>query len=101
MIGDGTRLIITKKKSGGGTRLHFSGDITIYTARKLRDLLAGFIGRGGPIELDLSDVERIDTAGLQLLVSAKRECARKGLACAVTGRSREVTGILDLLGSAL
>lgn len=48
------------------------GEITIFEATAFRDALVTLLANEGPAELDLSSVERMDTAGIQLLIAAER-----------------------------
>jgi len=57
-------------------RFVVEGEMTIYNASELKDqLMAHLIQRHDPIALDLSGVTEIDTAGLQLVLMARRLCA--------------------------
>jgi len=49
--------------------------MTVYTAGQYRDILLKKLARSQRMEVDLSDVDEIDTAGLQLLVSLKHQYA--------------------------
>lgn len=54
-------------------------EMTIYTAAEMKAQLMKMLEISAEIEMDLSQVSELDTAGLQLLTLAKREClARKG-----------------------
>lgn len=98
---NGARLVIRKKTSGSGTGLAFSGEITIYTVKKLRDPLLGYIGKGGTLALDFSGIHKIDAAGYQLLVALRRECLKRKIGFEITASGEEVGGILRLFGSTL
>lgn len=77
-------------------KLRIENDMTIYTAAEMKAQLAGLIGKGGELELDLSQVGELDTAGLQLLVLAKRECAAHGGDLHLVNHSPAVLGVLDM-----
>lgn len=50
--------------------------MTIYRASELKDqLMEHLVQRHEPVALDLSGVTEFDTAGLQLLLMARRLCA--------------------------
>lgn len=55
-----------------------SGELTIYTAAEWRQKLAALPADPPLIELDLADVSEIDTAGLQLLISARKTFSASG-----------------------
>lgn len=54
------------------------GDLTIYTVNQVKSVLLAHVDVQPGLSLDLSQVVEIDTAGLQLLVSAKNTLARSG-----------------------
>lgn len=53
-------------------RLSLSGELTIYSAAEIRATLAAAMDGPSELEVDLSGVSDIDTAGLQLLLLSKR-----------------------------
>jgi anti-anti-sigma factor len=64
---------ITRKKNKGITTLAFEGDLTIYQVAETKDeLFADHEQLTEHIALDLHKVGEIDTAGVQLLLFAKR-----------------------------
>lgn len=86
------------------TRLAFCGDFCIDTAAERREELREAIATGHDLELDLSEVARIDTAGLQLLLAAVLELGQRGhvvhfrdVPATVLDAAR-VTGLISLLG---
>jgi len=73
------------------------GEFTIFTANENRSRLAEAItGVIGDIEVDLGDVTEIDSAGLQLMVMAKREATALGKKLRFTQHSAPVLDLLDL-----
>jgi len=80
------------------------GELTIYRATELRDALKTVIAGipdGHDLEVDLSAVTEMDSAGVQLLVAAKKTARASGRELHVTGRSpavEEVFGTLRLAG---
>ena len=94
------KLKVTRKTgSNGTTTLKLEGEFTIYTARKLRNLLMKELDTAGRLELDLAGVSRFDSAGYQLLVHAGEEAGKRGGTLAVSGKSDEVTTLLALYGA--
>ncbi len=47
-------------------------EITIYTVSELKDALSPLLHQGNELELNLAAVSEIDSAGLQLLLAAKK-----------------------------
>ena len=58
--------------TGQGARVTLSGELTIYSVTEIKSALAEVIGKTSAIEVDLAGVTEIDTAGLQLMLIAKR-----------------------------
>ena len=76
--------------------LGIEGEMTIYTAAELYAQLAPFLTLGSPLAIDLSQVTEIDSAGLQLLMLAKRETLRAGVALNLNGHSPAVLEVFEL-----
>jgi len=75
--------------------LALSEDMTIYNALGLKQQLVGALKKHKAIELDLSQVGRIDTAGLQLLIFAKREALRLNKEMRIVAHSQAVQETID------
>ncbi|MCL4682004.1 MAG: STAS domain-containing protein [Rhodocyclaceae bacterium] len=82
-----------------GCRLRIDGEMTVACAANLRDeILAALPSRdGAEIEVDLSGVSEIDSAGLQLMLQLKRKC---GPRLRLVNHSQAVLQILDLSNAA-
>jgi|688.fasta_scaffold214424_2 anti-anti-sigma factor len=74
----------------GATRLTLDGDLSIYHAVEIKKRLIDGIRAGTTLELDLSRVGEMDTAGFQLLALAKRESKKTGNALRIVGHSPAV-----------
>lgn len=72
------------------------GELTIFNAREMADMLLAPFPASLGIEIDLSGVTEIDSAGLQVLIAAKRLADDRGTALTFTGHSPAVLEILDL-----
>lgn len=83
------------EKTSGGRRLHIDGEMTVATAVAVRDEILAALPAGGAdeVEVDLSGVSEIDTAGLQLMLQLKRKC---GTRLRLVNHSPAVLQILDL-----
>lgn len=91
-------LTIQEAKHNGHAVLKLAGELTIYTAAEARTGLAERLERKGPLpELDLSGVEELDTAGLQVLLWAKREAAAHDKPLPFANHSPAVVEVFDLL----
>ena len=82
--------------AAGTRRLSLEGELTIYTAADLKGRLLEALAVASPLEIDLSQVREIDSAGLQLLMLAKREAAASGTPLSLSGHSHAVLECLDL-----
>jgi len=67
------------------------------TVEAAREALAAGIAQGSAL-LDASGVERINTVGVQLLLSAERSAREAGVAFAVTSPSKPFLDTLAALG---
>lgn len=78
-------------------RFRPQGELTIYTAAEHRACLVDLLAQHRAIEVDLSAVSELDTAGLQLLILAKHEADRRGARLRMVGHSAAVTEVFDAL----
>lgn len=77
--------------------LAIAGEFTIFTAADCKKrLLDALKEAGDEIEIDLSEVTEIDSAGLQLMVLAKIEGNLRGKTVRFAGHSAAVLDLLDL-----
>lgn len=81
-------------------RLGIRDDLSIYHAAGLKQALLEPLSRASEIEVDLSQVAEMDSAGLQLLVLLKREAAAAGKRVSFSGHSPAVIRLLDLYNMA-
>ena len=77
--------------------MHLDGELTIYRAAELKPLILEASSQAGPLEIDLSGVSEIDSAGVQLLMLARRELQALGHALRLVGHSAAVREVFDLL----
>jgi anti-anti-sigma regulatory factor len=73
-------------------KITFTGALTIYEAAEAKNTLLAALGHEAGVEIDLTGLAEMDTAGMQILVAIKREAARTGreLRIAHGAASREV-----------
>lgn len=85
---------------GQGTAacLAVEGELTIYRAAELKPALLEAVRTADAPALDLSAVTEFDSAGLQLLLVARREAQRLGKPLQVAGASPAVREVFALLG---
>ncbi len=82
-----------KKKSG--PPLVIAEDMTIYNAAAQKQRLLDALLATERLEIDLSAVSEIDTAGFQLLVLVKREARRLDKEALIVAHSEAVREVLD------
>lgn len=85
---------------GGLARLAPEGELGIYTVAALREAWLQALATHEALEIDLGRIDEIDTAGLQLMLMAKRSAGRS---VRFVNHSAAVLRLLDLarLGGAL
>lgn len=64
--------MIEIERHGQRARVSLTGELTIYSAGEIKAGLADAMSSADDIELDLCGITEIDTAGLQLMLIAKR-----------------------------
>jgi anti-sigma B factor antagonist len=77
-------------------QLTLQSELTIFNANEQKGKLLNFLGSGNELEINLSQVDEVDTAGLQLLILAKRQAMQHGKTLNFTMHSKEVVDILEL-----
>jgi anti-sigma B factor antagonist len=82
--------------SAGALRRALPGELTIATVAESWTALAADLATGADLELDLSGVVELDTAGLQLLLMAVREADRTGARVVLTGAGEPVRAVLAI-----
>ena len=80
--------------------LRIEGEMTIYRAEELKKTLIGSLQGAARLEVDLSAVTDIDTAGLQLLMLAKSTAKKMQGELRLTGHSPAVLDVFELLNLA-
>jgi anti-sigma B factor antagonist len=86
--------ISTMPAEGAATQVAVIGPMTIYEAADSKRELLQALAAGSGLELDLSNVDEIDTAGLQLLLLTCREGARTGKPVRLVAKSAAVLEVL-------
>lgn len=76
--------------------LNLQGELTIYTAGDTKVALIEALMASDNLEVGLANVTEMDTAGLQVLILAKREAARLGKRLALSQHSPAVTELIEL-----
>lgn len=90
----------TQITTDGATRLTVDGDLTIYHAAEIKQHLIDGICDARVLELDLSHVGEMDTAGFQLLALAKRESLDRDHTLRIVGHSPAVRDVIEFFNMA-
>jgi anti-anti-sigma regulatory factor len=77
-------------------RIYLEGDLSIYRAAEIRDILVSCIQTGRTA--DLSKTGTVDSCAMQLFISAKKSAALQGLTFHIEGHSADFIRMLDLYG---
>ena len=86
-----------KKPKGAAKVLRLSGELTIFRAAELMPVL---LASPAPQEIDLSGVTELDTAGLQLLMQAKKKALAAKRELRLVAHSPAVIEVFELLNVA-
>jgi anti-anti-sigma factor len=84
------------ENDSGVSRIEIKGELNIFTAAVLRQQLLDALDHEEDVEVDLSAVSEMDSAGMQLMVAAKREAGVRNKSLRFTGHSPAVFDILEL-----
>jgi len=82
----------------GPGRVVLGGSCTIHEAAALKAHMLEQFARPAPCEIDGSSVERLDTAGVQLIVAFALDCLERNLSYAWKGRSAVLEQAIAQLG---
>lgn len=77
--------------------LSLSGEITIYAAAEIKDLLVDRLAANEALEVDLAGVSELDCAGVQLLLMLSLEAQRAQKPLRWCGHSHVVLQVLSRL----
>ncbi len=80
--------------------LRIDGAMNIYRAAELKETLLAALPSSGPLEVDLSGVTELDSAGLQLLMLTKIAAQAQACELRLVAPSPAVLDVFDLLNLA-
>ena len=89
-------MFIRAETKDGVLRLYIEGELTIYTAVECKAQLQPYLAQPAELEVDLSAVSEVDSAGLQLLILLKRETSHVGGSLRLVRHSRMVIEAFEL-----
>ncbi len=89
---------LTRKEEDGCVIVKIEGAISVVEAESIRDELMACLDIYDGLSLDLEGVSAIDTAGLQLLYSARISAQSAGKSFAVSNVSSDVQEAVERAG---
>lgn len=89
---------IQTQQAGPVCSIALRGELDIYAAAIVREQLIPLLTEHPMVELQLAEVNEIDTAGVQLLLAAKQMASKAGHTFKLAGHSRAVIDALELCG---
>jgi ABC-type transporter Mla MlaB component len=81
-------------------KISVSENMTIYNALTQKAALLNALDGCQELDIDLSQVGEMDTAGFQILLLTKREALKANKAVRLTGHGKAVTELIDLYNMA-
>lgn len=85
----------TQTTTDGAAHLILDGSMNIYNAVEIKGRLMDGLRAAPILELDLSHVSEVDTAGIQLLILVKRESQRLEHDLRIVAHSPAVREVID------
>ena len=84
------------KTKNGIRRLKLEGEMTVYNASVMKTTLIDTLQKCREMEIDLSKVNEIDSAGFQLLLLTKREAAKHNKSLRLINHSDAALEVFNL-----
>ncbi len=89
-----------KKRKNAQSTLRIEGELSIYRAAELKQVLLGALEQTDELEVDLSGVTEFDTAGVQILMLAKKHALSKQRDLRLVAHSPAVLDVFELINLA-
>ncbi len=93
--------IYIKQLNSNTVSMTLDGELSIYNAIDLKNAIFKNFKKNHALELDLSNIAKIDTAGYQLMLAVKKEADKSKKVVIMNNPSVEVGEIFDLYGESL
>jgi ABC-type transporter Mla MlaB component len=87
-------MITIKTSAKGRCKALVEGNMTIYEAAADKPVLLSALAKASELEVDVSSLRDMDTAGLQLLILLKRESLKANTAMRLVGHSSALCEVL-------
>ncbi len=85
-----------KEQKSGPTLVAIQDEMTIYNVLEQKNALQPCLKPGHELQIDLSQVSEIDSAGIQLLIFLKNEAIRKQNELSFVHHSQAVVEVVDV-----
>ena len=90
---------VTEKELGKSkVSVALKGDMTIYSIKEVKNQMSKYLKNIRNMEIDLSQVNTIDTSGFQFLATVRKELESKDKTFNILKPSKDVTRIFSLYG---
>ena len=93
--------ISENKKTKGKNSITIEGDFNIYTVEEIKKNINKYLDDSANLEMDLSNIKKIDTAGFQLILFIKNEIEKNKKKLKITKPSEEVKAIFNTYGESI
>jgi len=93
--------IVREKIENNVLHLVLTGEMTVYSVAKLKDILIKELKSCSGMTMDLSEVDEADTSGFQLLLFLKREAESLGKSFKISKVSPRLKSIFTLYKEAI
>ena len=91
-------MTINKMQENGILTLTIEGRLDTITAPRLQDVLIPSIDEAKEIELDLTKLSYLSSAGLRVLLMGQKKAEANGVAMMIGGVSKEAMEVLEITG---
>jgi anti-anti-sigma factor len=79
-------------------RVHPTGDLTIYQVEELTKVVMASFTAAEEVVVDLCDMDKIDTAGFQFLVTLQKSCIATKKKFEIAGMGESAENFMTLFG---
>jgi anti-anti-sigma factor len=87
-----------ERPTPGAVVVRATGELDLMTVPQLAAVLQEATAEGADLELDLSQLDFIDSTGVHLVLRTHESCVREGRGFAISGASADVKRAFELLG---
>ncbi|MBE6479110.1 MAG: STAS domain-containing protein [Olsenella sp.] len=89
---------LTLSHDGGTATIRVEGNLTVQTSPELEEAIRGLDEQVRDLDIDLSEVDFVSSAGLRVLVIAQKQTKLRGGRMRLLGPNDDVFSVLDMTG---